>query len=73
MAMTAFGRFWSRGVLLAVAGAVGWSTAASRYGVAPDAIVPLPAAQAASPAISAPPLAPGIRLAVPVDGGWTSQ
>lgn len=62
--MKAFGRIWSRAVPLAVAGAVGWLTAASHYGVALDAIAPLPAAQAAPSGSAAPPPAPSYRTAV---------
>ena len=64
MAMTAFGRIWSRGVPLAVAGAVGWLTAACHYGVALDAIAPVPEARAAPPSGAAPPSAPSYRGAV---------
>jgi S1-C subfamily serine protease len=64
MAKTAFGRFWSRGVPLAVAGAVGWLTAASHYGFTPESIAPLLAAHAAPPATATPPPAPGYRIAV---------
>lgn len=63
MAMIALGRIWSRGVPLAVAGAVGWVTAASHYGIALDALTPVPAAQAA-PAVAVPAPAISYRSAV---------
>ena len=64
MALTAFGRFWLRGMPLAVAGAVAWFAAASHYGLAPEAIAPLPTVHAAQPPRAAPSPAISYRSAV---------
>ena len=62
--MMALGRFWLRGVPLTVVGVVGWLTAFSHYGIAPDAFAPLPAEEAVPLTAAASPPALSYRSAV---------